>query len=117
MIRTRTRTAVAIAATALMAGAPAAQAATGALEGYATNGDKAQGDVAGVESGSGPSSPSHGTAAHAAASTQPQSVGGLPFTGLDLLVTGGAGLVLVGTGLALRGAVRRPAGDDAGALS
>lgn len=42
------------------------------------------------------------------ATTEVQSVGTLPFTGLDLAFAGGAGILLVGLGFGLRQASRKP---------
>jgi hypothetical protein len=71
----------------------AAPASAVAADGY-TN-------VAGVNQGGGPTSSTEAPAPVATASS-PSSSGILPFTGLELALMFGAGVVLLGTGIALR---------------
>ena len=42
------------------------------------------------------------------ATSEPGTLGTLPFTGLDLAFAGGAGILLVGLGFGLRQAARKP---------
>ena len=72
----------------------AAPASAVAADGY-TN-------VAGVNQGGGPTSSTEAPAAVATTSSPTSSSGILPFTGLELALMFGAGVVLLGTGIALR---------------
>jgi hypothetical protein len=58
-------------------------------------------NVAGVNQGGGNSGTS-GTPAAVASAGEPSSTGVLPFTGLELALMLGAGVALLGTGVALR---------------
>jgi hypothetical protein len=77
----------------MMVAALAVPGAAAASSGY-TN-------VAGVNEG-GDGSSSSGTPSAVASTGEPSSTGVLPFTGLELGLMLGAGVVLVGTGVALR---------------
>lgn len=76
----------------MMVAALAVPSAAAASSGY-TN-------VAGVNEGG--SDGSSGTPSAVASAGEPSSTGVLPFTGLELGLMFGAGVVLVGTGVALR---------------
>lgn len=59
-------------------------------------------NVAGVNQGGGNSGSPSGAPAAVASTGEPSSTGVLPFTGLELGLMLGAGVVLLGTGVALR---------------
>lgn len=59
-------------------------------------------NVAGVNEGGGNSGSPSGAPAAVASAGEPSSTGVLPFTGLELGLMLGAGVVLLGTGVALR---------------
>jgi hypothetical protein len=59
-------------------------------------------NVAGVNEGGGSNGSQSGTPAAVASTGEPSSTGVLPFTGLELALMLGAGVALLGTGVALR---------------
>ena len=87
---------LAIAAGALLAAPAAAGAATPSCDQYGNCGTHALAASAG--GGTGVSGPGGGSGS---------TIGPLPFTGLDLGVMGGTALAMVGSGFALRRAMRR----------
>ena len=102
MKTTSTRLAAFLAAFMLLLAPASALAADSSLEGYAGPGAQEQSQVAGVDQG-----PAEATQATQAAR---DTTGDLPFTGLDLALIGGAGMVLLGLGIGLRQLARtRPA--------
>lgn len=102
----------ALAATAALLGAAPALADQSSLQGYGGIGGNVQTEITqGAPSGGAPSSPSRPQSAPpatpsrgAAAPTTVQSTGGggLPFTGSDLGLVSGVGLLLVASGAGLR---------------
>ncbi len=101
----RSAAATALAVIGLAGFAPAAAAATAAQEGYVTPGPTTQDMV-------GPSQPTSGPAGGVLGTSEGGQTGSpalpaspsaaLPFTGTDLGIIAGAGLLLVALGLALR---------------